>query len=184
MKSKLLLATLLVVFIAACAEKDVSSAERSETIELTAVVQEIDTAERRFVVKGGGRTTTLRASDSVKNFDQLAVGDEIKLYYAESIAVDLADPTVTGQTTLETKTVTSEEGAKPGGGTADLLTVPVEFLAYNRNNHVATIKSSDGTVFDVEVAPEMRSFATSRTPGDLIVVQMLQAVAVFVEPAS
>lgn len=181
MKIKLLLASLLVVFAAAC-DTNTETAERSETIEKTGVIQSIDKTERRFVVKGGGKTATLRASDAVMNFDQLEVGDTVKLYYTESVAVSLADPDGDRDATLDVMTATAAPGDRPGLVDAEMLTVNVEFLAFNPNNNVATLKTLDGETFDVEVAPEMRDFAGARIAGELIEVQMLSAVAVIVEP--
>ena len=184
MKIKLLLASLLVVFVAACGAKNTDSAERSETIEKTGVIQSIDKDARRFVVKGGGKTATLRASEAVKNFDQLQVGDTIKLYYTESVAVSMATPGSDNDATLDVMTATAEPGDRPGVVDAEMLTVKVEFVAYNPNNHVATVKSLDGDRFDVDVKPEMRDFASARNAGELIEVQMLSAVAVIVEPVA
>lgn len=183
MKIKLLLASLLIVFAAAC-DTNTESAERSETIEKTGTIQSIDKDARRMVVKGGGKTATLRVSDAVKNFDQLEVGDTVKLYYTESIAVSMATPGSAGEATLDTMTATAEPGERPGVVDAEMLTVNVEFIAYNPNNHVATVKTLDGERFDVEVDPEMRDFAAARTSGEVIEVQMLSAIAVIVEPVA
>ncbi|MGR3662247.1 MAG: hypothetical protein ACU0CA_13855 [Paracoccaceae bacterium] len=182
MKLKLILASMLVIFAAAC-ERNVSSAERTETVSLSGTVTEIDSEARRFIVKDGTRLTTFRASEQVKNFTQLAVGDEITLEYIESVAVSMAAPGSELIATGESMAAVAAEGQKPGAAVGDLITLTVEFLAYNTNNNVATIKLPDGNVVEVKVQPEIQSFAASRTPGDLVVVQMFQAVAVMVLPA-
>lgn len=182
MKLKLALAALALAFTVAC-DANTESAERSETVELTGTVENIDQAAKQFTVKGGGKLTTLKVSDAVENFDQLAVGDVIKLYYTEAVAVSMAEAP-SGGATLESMTATAEEGDKPGGAAADMLKTTVEFVSYNANNNVATVLTQTGDLLEVNVQPEMQAFAAAREPGDIIAVEILQAVAVVVEPAA
>lgn len=166
----------------ACAPVD--EAERSETITQTVTVQEIDKANRRFVVSGEGRRTTLRATEAVQNFDQLNVGDTIKLEYRESVAVAMADPEDTGETLATSAVFTPQAGESPGLLAGEVVTSVVEFVSYSLTSNTAQVRTQDGNLLTVAVQPEMRRFAQSREAGDRILVGITQALAISVEPVS
>lgn len=174
----------LVVAMAAlvACDNNVMQAERSEAIELTGTVQSIDAANRRVVVTGGGRRVTLRASDQVRNFDQLEVGDQISLQYQQAVAVAMADPSDSGEPMAVGMEARAAEGQKPGAAAMEITTSVVEFVSYSERTRTATIKTQQGFLLDVAVQPEMLGFARSRVPGDRIVVAIEEAVALTVTP--
>lgn len=179
MKIKTLVAVLLVVFAAAC-EQNVTSADRTEAISMLGTVKDVDHENRRMRVIADGKTSTLRVSDAVVNFDQIEAGDRIELDFVKSIAVSMADQTDTGEPLAASIDAVAPEGAKPGVASADLLTVVVEFVSYDPATHIAAIKSADEAVHEVVVQPEIRAFAKSRTPGDRIVVSYFLGMAISV----
>src|SRR5690242_10157244 len=61
----------------------------SRTTTATATVTAVDASTRMVTVKGqDGAPITFQASDQVRNFDQIRVGDLVRVEYTESIAVD------------------------------------------------------------------------------------------------
>jgi uncharacterized protein YuzE len=183
MKLGLVLAGGLTLLAAACSQP-ATEASRSETVSSVGVVREIEPDTRRFTVRADGQILTLRATDQVKNFDQLAVGDKIRVEYQESVAVGMALPEDDGAPVGASFVATAEEGDKPGVAAIEILSGVVEFVSYDPKTKIATLKLQDGTVAVVEVAREMRGFAKSRQPGDLIEITFQRATAITVEPAS
>ncbi|MFC3118135.1 hypothetical protein ACFOHS_07355 [Jhaorihella thermophila] len=99
--------------LAACSERGVTNAQMSETVTAAGTIREIDRENRRFVVRTDGAVLTLRATDTLRNFDQLEVGDRIRVNYTEAIAVDMALPGEDGTDSAQVLAA-APEGAKPG----------------------------------------------------------------------
>lgn len=178
-----LAAALALLSLSGC-DTDILSAERDKTTSSVGTVREIDSASRRFVVRADGQILTLRATDTLRNFDQIEVGDRIRVEYEESVAVGMALPGDTGQPEAVAAGVAAPEGAKPGAAGFEAVSVVVDFIAYDPRARTATIRTQEGDILRVAVPREMRKFARARQPGDRIVVDYERAVAVFVEPAA
>ncbi len=168
--------------LTACAPTDY--AERTETVERTLTVCEIDRDNRRFAVTGDGQRFVLRVSDEVINFDQIEVGDKLNIEYIESIAVGMAAPDDTGETIVVEGALAAPEGAKPGVIGGEILSAVVEFISYDKRSHIATVQTASGDILSAKVKPEMRSFAAARVPGDRIVIEIATGMAVAITPAS
>jgi len=55
---------------------------------VTATVDAIDKEKRMVTLKfADGRTRSLKLGPEARNFDQIAVGDQVKATYAESVAI-------------------------------------------------------------------------------------------------
>ena len=182
MMKKLVLALALTGLVAAC-DQIVTSAETVETVQSTGTVREIDSANRRMKVLADGQILTLRISDEVKNFDQIDVGDKIRVSYREAVAVQMAAPEAEMAPEGAAVEAVAPEGEKPAYAAAAVQTQVVEFLAYNPSTHDATIRADDGTIAVVEVPRKLRTFAKQRELGDKILLEVEHAVAVVVEPA-
>lgn len=168
--------------LAACTPPE--SASRSESISVTGTVTAIDQASRRVVVQGQDRTVQYRVSDEVQNFDQVEVGDLVSLDYVESVAVAMADPDDSGEPIVDVFGGRAEPGQRPGALGAMIGTVVVEFISYDPRSHIAQIRTPEGEVVSVSVAQQLRRFASTRQPGDRIIIAIEQAVAVAVTPVT
>ena len=160
----------------------VTHAERSETVSLTGTVEALFPEDRLFKVRNGGTAVVFRASPEVVNYDQLKVGDKITLDYFESVAVGMADPADPGTALGEIVVGAAAAGEKPGLAALGSGSLVVEFLSYDTLTNSATLRLPDGTIERVAVAPEMRSFAAARSPGDRIAVAVDRAMAIQVTP--
>ena len=180
MKFKLFVAAAMVLAASAC-DTNVLMAEREETVSRTGVVREVDPTARRFVVSSEGQRITMRANEQLVNFDQLEVGDRVRVEFRESVAVSMAAPDDTGEPSGASVQVQAPEGAKPGFGEAGIDSFVVDFISYDKKSKKATVKLPGGEVGVFEVAREMRKFAASRAPGDRILVIVEHALAIGVE---
>lgn len=181
------LAALLVALstgLAVAGENPVTFAERSAAVEITGTITEVDKENRLFRVSDDQGATLFSAGEDIRNFDQIQVGDEIVVEVIRSVAVAMVDPEISGEPTITGLAARADQGAKPGAVKVGVLTLVVEFIAYDPETFVATIKTPKDEVVKLVVKPEIREFAESRKAGDRIGVAMTQAVAVAVKTAN
>ena len=182
MAHKLAIAGLILSLIAACTQAPVTSATREASKSAQGEILEIDREARRFVVQANRSRLTLRANEGVVNFDQLRPGDIVRVEYAESVAVSLADPDDASDPSAASGTLLAPEGAMPGALSAGTVTAVVEFLSFDSRSNSARIRLPNGSETTVQVAPEMRAFARDRAAGDRVQLVYTIAQAITVEP--
>jgi hypothetical protein len=87
-----------------------------ETHTLQANVTDIDAANRRVtLVNSEGKKATVKCGPDIVNFDQIRVGDQLKVKVTEQLVVQLAGP---GEATSDggsAAVLLAPVGAKPGG---------------------------------------------------------------------
>ena len=87
-----------------------------QTYELTATVAAIDKASRKVtLVDASGIKKTVKAGPEVINFDQIRVGDQLKLTVAEELVVYVAGEGETPTDGEAQLVALAPKGAKPGG---------------------------------------------------------------------
>lgn len=182
MRLKLSLVAATLAALAACAPTDF--AETTTTQERTLTVREIDRENRTFSVAGGGQRFSVRANDGIANFDQIEVGDRVRVAYTQSVAVAMALPDDTGDTVAISADARRAPGARPGAFSGEALSVVVTFVAYDPRTNDATLRTQDGSLLIVTVQPGLRRFAAARQPGERIAVELIEARAVSIEPAA
>ena len=172
----------LLAVLAACGPTDV--AETATTFERTLTVREIDRANRTFSVAGGGERFSIRANDGIANFDQIEVGDRVNVTFTQSTAVSMALPNDTGETAVLSADARRAQGQRPGAFSGQVLSAVVTFVAYDPRTNDATLRTQDGRLLITNVPVELRRFAAARQPGERIVVELVEAVAIAIEPAA
>lgn len=186
MRFAALAAALMLSGLAACSylpTPDRTQATRQTSESIVGTIREIDKQTRRFVLRIDGAILTLRANEGVINFDQLEVGDRVRVEYFESVAVSLGAPDDLSPTVGGGVTVLPPEGALPGMLSLATVTTTAEVLSYDRRAHVALLRFASGDVEYVAVPRELRAFAAARAPGDRVVITYDVASAITIEPA-
>ena len=155
------------------------SAERSVTIEAEAKVQSVDADTREIVLENtmSGDTEVIVAGPEVINFDQLEVGDTVKLVSTAGIAARMAAPgeldsalEVDGQ---------AMKGEKPGALAGTRVTLILEFVSFDPETSVARVKDSTGMEQSIEVETEVgRDFASELSAGDKVALTFAEGIAV------
>jgi hypothetical protein len=183
-------AVLLVLTISACANEPPpppppQSAEREEVITQRATVVQVDQQTRHVMLRGeDGNVHTIIAGPEVRNLDQIAPGDVVRLDYYEAVSVKMADASDTSPPEGAVVSTRAPQGGTPGAASAASVRMIVDFLSYDPTTAVATIRMPDGMVDTVHVDPAMRDFAAGLQPGDRVDLTMTQAVAVSIEKMS
>lgn len=168
--------------LAACGTTDF--AETGTTLERTLTVREIDRENRTFSVAGGGDRFSIRANDGIPYFDQIEVGDRVNVTFTQSTAVSMALADDTGETAVISAQARRALGQRPGAFSGQAISAVVTFVAYDPRTNDATLRTQDGRLLFTSVPVELRRFAAARQPGDRILVELFDAVALSIEPAT
>jgi hypothetical protein len=146
----------------------------------TATVVSVDMASRTVGLRdlNGGGTFSVVAGPEVRNLAELAPGDTVEVDVFEATLVDLADPADPGLPQLDIVAGRAPEGATPGGGILSAVSFVVEVVSYDPVTNEATFITPDGVTRTAVVRPGVREFASARSPGDRVVVTLVEGVAV------
>jgi hypothetical protein len=171
MKSVMVVAgAICAIGLVACASSGKPSGRMEDVLEATAAVIAVDPVQRLITVKPeGGEPIDLEASESIKNLDQVKVGDEVALTYTEALAwqVRPAGQGGPGVSTGE-EVATAPPGAKPSLTAKQSLKLTASITGPQGNSR--TFKARDpGNLKKVKV-------------GDLVDLVYTQAVALGVRP--
>ncbi|HUM02283.1 MAG TPA: hypothetical protein VL084_08355 [Thermoanaerobaculia bacterium] len=115
---------------------------------VTATITAIDAAKRLITLKGPkGESLTFEASQEVKRFNELKVGDEVTIKYTESLVARIAKP---GEMSSAGVTGGRHEG-KPGGAVKSETTIVVTLMNIDMETPSVTFKTADGDVISRHV---------------------------------
>ena len=160
--------------------------ELSNEYTATASVVSVDTEQRVLTVRrADGGLTPIHAGPEARNFDQIVAGDNVRVRYRESLAVELR-PKSEGNKPVEAAigAARAKPGAKPGGafGMAVSARVRIESLDLAHDIVVFSLPSEELTAHRLKT-PEGRSFAKGLMIGDMVQLDCDVAVALSVEKA-
>lgn len=155
------------------------SAERSMTMEVNATVRSVDVETRRIVLDNEttGQSEIIVAGPEIINFDQIEAGDKVKAVYTLGIAARMAMPEemdsaveIDGQ---------AMAGEKPGALAGTAVTLVLEFISFDSDASIATVKDSNGTEQLIDVKSDAgRAFASDLKAGDMVALTFTEGLAV------
>jgi hypothetical protein len=159
------------------------SEKRERTITVMATVEAIDLDTRVVTLKGPkGKVFDITAGDEVRNLAQVKVGDNVKVKYYESVAIEVRKP---GKMSAGTKIAVSEEraklGEKPAGMVSGQATVTATVEEIDAKNNRVTLKGSDGK--SIFVAVKDPHGLDNVNIGDEVVITLTKSLAISVEGA-
>lgn len=168
-------ATVLLVPVSAAAQ----SAARSLTIEVDAVVKSVDAETREIVLENTetGMSEIIVAGPEVVNFEQIDVGDTVAAVYTLGIAARMALPDEVD--TLVGVDAKAAKGETPGALSGTAVTLVLEFIAFDTEKSVATVKDSTGAEQMIDVASDTgRAFVADLKTGDMVALTFTEGLAV------
>lgn len=155
------------------------SAERGVTIEVDATVRSVDPETRRIVLDNSttGESEIIFAGPEVVNFDQIETGDKVKAVYTLGIAARMADPgEVDSAVEVDGQAI---EGEKPAALSGTMVTLVLEFLSFDPETSLATVKDGSGMEQMIEVETEAgREFTSELQAGDKVALTFTEGLAV------
>ena len=148
---------------------------------VTATVTQIDQKTRQITLKAqDGREVSFVASDEVKNFAQMKVGDVVTATYTEALAYEVKK----GGTAGASQTIaggTAQAGAKPAAALGQQTTVTVTITAIDPAAPSVTFRGPAGNTKTVKVLHPERLKDVS--VGDTVEITYTEAMAIKVESA-
>lgn len=161
-------------------ERGVPGGVMVETFKTTATVTAIDTANRKVtLVSPDGKKNVVKCGPEVINFDQIRIGDQLKVTVAEELVVFLAGtdaPPSDGEAAL---VALAPKGAKPGGVMAATVQITAKVTAIDLKHHKATLQFPDGATKTFPVRKDVD--LTQRKVGEEVVIRSTEAFALSVE---
>jgi hypothetical protein len=182
MKRALSLAIIGLVTTMGCAAKE--PFVKQDVVEASATIEAIDTENRLLSLRGPGGMATILAGPEIKNFDQIHVGDEVKVTYTAALAAKITKSKDPATTTVDAASYTAPTGSKPAGAVGATIKTTVEIESVDTSFETVTFKRPDGYVRTIAPAsPEGKKFIKTLKKGDKVDVEYTEALAISVMPA-
>jgi Cu/Ag efflux protein CusF len=151
-----------------------------QTIQVTAKVAAIDTATRKItLVSSDGIKKTVTAGPNVINFDQIHVGDRVKVTAAEELVVQMTEPGGSAESQNAALVALAPKGAKPGGVLAETTQVIATVKEIDLPNRTATLEFEEGSTRTFPVRSDVD--LKQRKVGEKVAFRVTQMVAISVE---
>ncbi|WP_300341511.1 hypothetical protein [Accumulibacter sp.] len=150
--------------------------------QVSLVVEAIDPASRGIVLKdANGEKMAIIASDAVKNFDQIKVGDKVVASYTQGLEMTLKKGGGALRERVESSSAGSAKpGDKPGAYVVNEVAFIADVTAVDRKKQTITLRGAERTVKLKIKDPEQLKLISK---GDQVEGMYAQAVAVSVVPA-
>ncbi len=163
---------------------ELASAEISNEFTATAEVTAIAKAERIVTLRReDGSQFSIECGEAVRNFDQIAVGDKLRVRYKEILA---ATKLPAGEAARPMQGTIAAGSAKPGAnpaagvGVSANVRVKIESIDLERNVVVFSMASGEMIARSLKT-PQGREFAKSLKVGDTVQLNYAQVLALSVE---
>jgi hypothetical protein len=155
--------------------------KKEGAVTATATITAIDSTTRSVTLKNDkGEEDTFTAGPDVTRFNQLKVGDKIRLTYYESLVLQLRKPGDASSTSSDA-IAAGRTKAVPGGAVGVQQTRTVTVKAVDKNVPSITVTTPDGRTVTRKV--EDRKNIENVAVGDRIDITYSQAVLVNAESA-
>lgn len=160
-------------------EEGVPGGEIVEVAELTAKVKKVDKATRKVtLLEADGSTSEVVLGPEVKNFDQIAAGDQVKLRVANRLVV-FVDSTGAMTDTAAGALTTARKGDKPGVAGAKTVQRIGKLVGVDHDKRTATVQFADGVNKTFKVRDDID--LANQQIGMHVVFQLTEMVAVNVQ---
>ncbi len=151
-----------------------------ETHRLTATVSAIDADSRKVtLVSPDGKKAAVKCGPDVINFEQIRVGDQLKVLVTEELVAYLAEAGAPPSDGAATVVALAPKGARPSGVMAGTVQVTAKVAAIDLNKHEATLQFPDGDTRIVAVRKDVD--LTQRKVGEAVVIRTTEVLALSVE---
>jgi hypothetical protein len=150
--------------------------------EIASKVVAIDKGTRTVTLKGPqDKTVDIVCGDEVKNFDQIRVGDMVKVRYLQALALELRKTPAVGDLTERAGSTQAKPGEKPAAATVHQITAIAEVTDVDPQKQQITLKGPRGNIVELDVRNPDQFKVVKK--GDQVDVTYTEAIAVAVEAA-
>jgi hypothetical protein len=155
--------------------------ELSEVAVMTAKVVAIDKVDRHVTLRRpDGSDVTIEVDKAAQNFDQIELGDQVKVEYYESVALYLGQHGQKPGATAGIAAARSAKGEKPAVVAVETVDIAATVQEINREKRTVTLKGPHGKLLTIKVDKSVTGYDKLKK-GDSIHVRHTEAVAISVE---
>jgi hypothetical protein len=152
--------------------------------QMTAKVTGVNKARRQVTVQTtDGDSMTIQVADSVQNFDQIQVGDTVRVNYKERVDVRVAGNVqpIDGMI-MHASEARAPKGQKPAGVGTVTAERSVQIVSVDKTSHTVTFRESDGSLDSLVVQnPANFAFADGLQPGTIVDVMDTATLAISID---
>jgi hypothetical protein len=160
--------------------QDKPAIEFGEAAVVTGKIVAIDRTDRSVAVLGPeGNVLVLEVGKAAKNFNQIRVGDLVKLEYYEAVAIYVTSDGKPPAANVAAVLVTAPKGMKPAGEAIEVVDVSATIQAIDTAKRTLTLKGPQGNVVPLKVDKSVKGFDQLKV-GDAIHVRHTEAIAISV----
>jgi len=156
----------------------------SNELTANATVTALEPEQRLITLRRvDGSMFTVEAGPAVRNYDQIAVGDTLRVRYHEALA---ATKQGEGATTSPAEAAfaagRAKPGANPGGGVGFAARARVRIESIDREHDIVVYSLDSGELRSIRaVRPEGRSFIANLKVGDIVQFDYTKSLALAIE---
>ena len=164
----------------------VERAQISEQLVATVEVVAIENPARIITLRReDGLQFRVKCGSEVRNYDQIAVGDRLRIRYQETLTASLrpaGEPAEPPQGVLAAGR--AEPGSTPGAGVGLAMSVRVKIASIDLERGIVVFSLASGKVVAHRIAtPQGREFVSGLHLGDTVELEYTQALALSIEKA-
>ena len=161
--------------------KAAKSVVMGDAVVITAEVLAIDKDDRMLTLLGPKENVVdVVVGEEARNFDQIKVGDELKITYYESVAIYVGKPGTQPEEDAGMVVARSAKGEKPGGYAVGAVDVSATVVGIDKKKRTLTLELPEGNVVTTEVDKSVKAFDSLKV-GDSIHARLTKAIAISVE---
>jgi len=150
-------------------------------VVVTAEVVAIDRVDRVVTLLGSkGNVVEVEVGHEARNFDQVQLGDRVKVEYYESVALFIGKKGQKPKATAGLVAARSAKGDMPAGVVVEVIDVSATVQAIDRMKRKVSLKRPDGKLITTKVDESVKAFDTLKV-GDSIHARITEAIAISVE---
>jgi hypothetical protein len=155
--------------------------EVGDAVVITAEVVGIDKVDRTLTLRGPkGKVVELEVGHGARNFDQIEIGDRVKVEYYESVAIYLGKHGQKPGASAGLVSARSKKGEKPGGVVVEAVDVSAKVKAIDKKKRTVTLELPNGKKVTTKVDKSVKAFDKLKK-GDSIHARYTEAIAISVE---
>ena len=161
---------------------DEQGIDEVDVVKATATVEKIDLTKRKVTLLfDDGKKKTLRVDKSVRNLDQVKVGDHLKLTYAEQIVMLVGKTKETAGAESAGLVSIAPKGSKPGTVMAETTSLTAKVLSVDSEKRHVVLEEPDGKKKTLKLSKKVSNLDQLK-PGETI--DMVVTEELVVEVAS
>jgi hypothetical protein len=152
-----------------------------DVIKASGTVTKVDQGKRKLSVElEDGRHKIIKVDKSIRNFDQIQVGDKLKLAYTEEILIAVGKSDAPTGADSAGIVAIAPKGSKPGGLIVGTTIMTGKIVALDPAKHHLTIQEPDGKHKKLKISKKATNLDTLK-PGETIGITITEALAISIE---